>query len=339
VGDDFVPTRKGSYLYSESDISSGLLLRRDSQRAFPVVEGIPILMVPEMLHPPEHRVEVDLSDPKYEEAYEEMEFCNKVASEEAQKISESEAFKIVTPILEASEEELQEFPRPRNVWLDSTYDCAAQWDAYNHIAPVKNRRVLQLGGKGAHAVKFLLGGTSEAWVVTPMIGEVRCAVALAKQVGVSDRLRCVVAVAEELPLKNASFDIVFSGGSLHHTTTEKAIPEVNRILKEGGKFAATDPWRAPLYSIGTTIFGKREPDVHCRPLTEEGVRPVRKTFSDSSVIQHGTITRYPLLALNKIGLSVSQDIVWRLNNMDDKVCSFIPGFREMGSSVACLGSK
>ncbi len=41
-------------------------------------------------------------------------------------------------------------------------------------------------------------------------------------------------------------------------TTEVAMPEIARVLKPGGKFACNDPWRAPLYGIGTKILGKRE---------------------------------------------------------------------------------
>ncbi|WP_118828622.1 methyltransferase domain-containing protein [Salinibacter ruber] len=336
IGSRIVPARGKESISSQNPV---VLIREDLKVAFPIIDGVPVLLAPEVLHPPDCHIEVNLNDPKYEEAYEEMDFYNEVASEEARNIENSQAFRVIEPVWNACQENVQSFPTPRQIWLDSVYDCAAQWDAYKHISPIKGKRVLQMGGKGAHAVKFLLGGASEAWVVTPMIGEVRCAVALAEMVGVGDKLKCVVAVAEELPFVERSFDIVFSGGSLHHTRTERSITEVHRILRDNGRFAATDPWRAPLYSVGTAIFGKREPNVYCRPLTEERVKPVRKTFSSSSVEQHGTLTRYPLLALKKLGLSFSQDTVWKLNKMDDAVCSLIPRFREMGSSVACLGTK
>ena len=51
-------------------------------------------------------------------------------------------------------------------------------------------------------------------------------------------------------------------------TTELAMPEIARVLKPGGRFSAMDPWRAPLYAIGTKILGKREVNVYCRPLTQ-----------------------------------------------------------------------
>src|SRR5690606_33674889 len=118
-----------------------------------------------------------------------------------------------------------------------------------------------------------LGGAAEAWVVTPMLGEIRCAMALAEAAGVSDRLRSAVAVGEELPFAAESFDGIYCGGCLHHMQTEIALPEISRVLAPGGAFAAVEPWRAPLYAIGTRIFGKRERGAFCRPLTRERVAP------------------------------------------------------------------
>ena len=48
------------------------------------------------------------------------------------------------------------------------------------------------------------------------------------QVGVAD--------AEDLPFEDAAFDIVWSWGVLHHTPeTERAIREVRRVLRPGGR--------------------------------------------------------------------------------------------------------
>lgn len=320
-------------------VTPSVLRTEDRRRAYPVVDGVPILMVPEILGAPNDRRDFDLHDPKYAEAYQETAHYNSVSSIESQDILSSESYSIIEAVLDARPEVTGAFPTPRDVWLDAIYDCAAQWDAYAHIAPIPGKRIMQLGGKGAHAVKFLLGGAEEAWAVTPMLGEARCVIALAKSVGVADRLRCVVAIAEELPFAAESFDAVYAGGCLHHMVTAAAIPEVARVLRKGGKFAATDPWRAPLYGIGTKIFGKREPTVYCRPLTSERVAPVRDAFSAANIAQHGTLTRYPLLALGKLGLSCTLSAVWRINRIDDAICSAVPGLRARGSSVACLGTK
>lgn len=315
-----------------------VLLREDLRCAYPVVDGIPVLLAPEVLTGAADREAFDLRDPRYAEAYEEMEFYDQVATEDAGRILESTAWRSVSRVLRVGEADRRRFPHPKEVWIDAVYDCASQWDAYRHLAPVEGKRVVQLGGKGIHAVKLLLAGAAEAWVVAPMIGEMRCALALAAAAGVDDRLRCAVAVAEELPLVSGSIDAIFSAGCLHHMTADLALPEVARVLCPGGRFAAIEPWRAPLYAIGTKLLGKREPAVYCRPLTRKRVEPLSHSFAWSDVVHHGALTRYPLLALSKFGIASNLAVVWQFNQVDDAICGAV-GLRRMGSSVAVLGTK
>ncbi len=321
-------------------VTPTLLVRADRACAYPVLDGVPILLAPEMVTIVERRRAFDLRLPQYAEAYEEMRFYNRVASHEAQKIEDSDLFlKAIKPILAASPTQIDSFPEPWDLWLDATYDTGSQMDAYSHIAPIKGKRVLQLGGMGLHAVKLLLAGASEAWVLTPMIGEVEHSVALAKAAGVADRLRCVVAVAEELPFASDTFDIIYSGGCVHHMVTDLALPEASRALKKGGKFAAVDPWRAPFYSIGTKVFGKREPEVYCRPLTTERAAPLATAFEFAQVSRHGALTRYPLIALDRVGVSSSLRFAHDVGKWDDKLSSWIPGLGKLASSAALLGTK
>jgi len=316
-----------------------VLLRDDLRCAYPVVDGVPILLVPEALRPEGTGDAVSLGDPKYAEAYAEMAFYNDLGTTEAADIRRSEAYAVVEPVWRARPEERAAFPEPRGVWIDAVYECAAQWDAYQHIAPLAGKRILQLGGTGSHGVKFLLGGAAEAWLVTPMLGEVRCGLALARELGVGERLRCVVGVAEQLPLAPGRFDAVYAPGSLHHTVTADALPEAARVLKPGGRFASVDPWRAPFYALGIAVFGKREPDVQCRPLTSGRVAPMATAFPGHAQVQHGTLTRYPLLALGKLGVGCGLSTAWTLTAIDDAVCSWLPGLRRLGSAVALLGTK
>ncbi len=230
------------------------------------------------------------------------------------------------------------FPNPISIWIDAVHDCIAQWDAYHHLAPIAGKRVLQLGGVGIHAVKFLLGGAAQAWLLSPVQAELKFAVALATCFGVENRLRCAEGVAEDLPFEDESFDRCYSGGCLHHMDVARAMPEIRRVLSPGGRFATVDPWRTPLFAIGTRVFGKREKDVHCRPLDTERMKPAHETFPDLRIIHHGTLSRYPLLALHKLHLPLPLWCVWRIRRLDDAVCSCVPGLRRWGSGVAVLGS-
>lgn len=320
-------------------VTATLMVRSDNACAYPVVDGIPILLAPEQITPASRPLTWDLKDVKYAEAYEEMTFYNQVAKAEAANIREAEAYRMIEPVLRLPSEERGTFPEPKEVWIDCVPDCKAQYEASKYLGDIKGKRILQLGGKGIHAAKFLLAGAAEAWVMTPMLGEVYCSTALAKEAGVLDRLRCVVGVAEEIPVADNFFDAVYSGGCVHHMTTELAMPEVARVLKTGGKFSSMDPWRAPLYAIGTKMLGKREVSVFCRPLTKARVAPIYAAFSEAKKEQYGTLTRYPALALGKFGVSLSFGTMWQLYKFDDSLCSCIPGMRGFGSSVALFGTK
>jgi len=317
-----------------------VLLRDDLRSAYPLVNTVPVLLVPEMLCPAQQPRVFDLGDPRYAEAYQEMDHYNRVSTQQSLDIKSSESFRIIEPLLKTPSANLASFPKPCALWADAAYDCAAQVEAYAHIAPLRGKRVLQLGGMGIHAVKFLLAGAEQAWVVSPMLGEMRCALALAQAAGVVERLRCAVCIAEELPFHDQYFDAVYSGGCVHHMVTPLAFPEMARVLRSGGRFAAVDPWKTPLHSVGTRIFGKREANVYCRPLTEKRIEPLKTSFAEHGILHHGALFRYPLLALNKLGLRITPSLGWYVSRLDDSISSCIPKFRRrFGGSTALLATK
>ncbi len=329
------PARKSSSPFGSTPM---VLLREDQKCAYPVVDGFPILLGPEMLYSSDEPISFDLASPQYEEAYLEMEFYNDVAIKESQDITASESYEVVQTILRGKRSD-RHFPNPSDVWVDSKYGCVSQFEAYQHLAPIAGKRAVQIGGKGIHAVKFLLAGAAEGWLVTPMLGEACCAQALAQKADVADRLHCVVGIAEELPLASDSIDVVFSGGCIHHMRTEIAFPEIKRILRVGGRVGAVEPWRAPFYETGIKIFGKQENNPYCRPLDKGRIAPLFDVFQKSRVSHHGSLTRYPLLALSKLGLELPMPCMRIITNADDAVSTLVPGLRGIGSSVALLGEK
>lgn len=324
-----------------------VLLRSDDACAYPVLEqGIPVLLVPEMLLPEGSERHFDLSAPQYAEAYAEMAHYDAVGeanrrAAEAKGLHElersSDSLRSLAAIAGLSPEDRAGFPAPEDVWVDATHDGPAQRDAYHHLAPLAGKSVLQLGGAGTAAVKFLLGGAAEATLVSPMPGELFFAQYLGAAYGVTERLRLVVAVAEELPFADATFDVIFSGGSVHHMETPLAFPECARVLRSGGRFAANEPWRAPLYAVGTRLFGQREKgDVFCRPLTTARVDPLFGAFDAARVVHHGTFARYPMIALGKLGVVPSRRVLRAISEIDDRIASVLR-VRRFGSSVAVLG--
>ncbi len=278
---------------------------------------------------------------RYELTDEEIDHYSSVASKQGEMVAtgaQPTIIKNLAPAMAASEEAILSFPEPRDVWIDATYDGAAQSDSYTHIAPVAGKRLLQLGGSGLHAIKAILAGAREAWLLTPVLDEARLALAVARRLGLHHRLTCVVAVGEKLPFARGSFDAIVSGGCLHHMQTERAIPECARVLSARGRFAAWDPWRSPLYGIGTRVFGKREIEVNCQPITAARAEPLQEAFDTATVIHHGALTRYFLIALGKMRIDLNEATVSSITRIDDFVSALVPGLRRTGSSVALLGA-
>jgi SAM-dependent methyltransferase/uncharacterized protein YbaR (Trm112 family) len=319
-----------------------VMLREDLRCAYPVVGAIPVLMVPEQLVPENVDgpvASVDTSDPRYAESYDEMAHYNSVARREAELIEASPAAAGLSRVRDLSPERRSSFPEPRGAWLDAAYEPAAQFDAFRHLAPMTGKRVLQVGGKGTHAVRFLLAGAAEAWVMSPMVEELQHGIALARHVGVKDSYCCVAGIAEEMPFADETFDAVYSESCVHHMVTGMASEEFRRILRPGGRFAAVEPWRAPLYGWGIRLFGKREKGVHCQPMTSERAKPFLDAFDNASVIHHGALTRYPMLALAQLGWELPARHVDMIMRIDDACASRLPGLRDMGSSTAILGTR
>jgi ubiquinone/menaquinone biosynthesis C-methylase UbiE/uncharacterized protein YbaR (Trm112 family) len=334
-------TREGTKDVPPIGETESVLLREDGRAAYPIVSGVPVLLAPEILTATPTKF--DLVTSHYAEAYSETAFYDASAASLAEQIRhgsltsvDAEGIQSLDRIRRLRSEDLATFPYPLDRWLASRMDLGSEWDCYRHIAPVKDQRVLQLGGTGVAAISFLLAGAREGVLVTPMVGEATLATALADAARV--QLQCVVGIAEEIPLANASFDVVYSGGCVHHMTTDRAFPEIARVLRPGGRFAAIEPWRAPLYSIGTRICGKRESNPFCRPLTRARVAPFFGAFPSATIVQHGALTRYPMLALEKFGARFSLATAWQIGRWDDRICGLL-GLRRFGSGVALLAQK
>lgn len=105
------------------------------------------------------------------------------------------------------------------------------------LAELRGKRVLEIGsGAGGHCAMFARHG---ATVTAIDITEKRVAATAAKfRLLGQDAQGCLAlrGDAESLPFTYDTFDIVYSDGVLHHTTsTEKAVAEVFRVLKPGDR--------------------------------------------------------------------------------------------------------
>lgn len=226
-------------------------------------------------------------------------------------------------------------------WLDAGPDCTSQADVYIHLsASIVGGRVLQIGGSGQAALKTLAGGASRATLVTPCAGEAELAAGLAQELGYSDRFSTAVGFAEDLPVESESMDAVIAEGCLHHTNTADSLRESARVLVPGGRFGAWEPWKAALYMFGITVFGKRDPDVNCRPIDPTRVAELATIFPNWSEVRlHGAMTRYPAILWARYLKAPKFSTTLRFTQIDDRISKHIPALARNGSSCSILAIK
>jgi SAM-dependent methyltransferase len=324
---------------------TSLLIDATAGVAFPVVNGAPVLMWPDAYVPASGAVPpADMGDHLYAEAYAEMAFYNVASGSQVADIRKTEIYGRLRRMADAGQPGA--FPEPLDLWIESVHDSAAQVGVYRYLAPLQDKTFMQLGGDGRHAIVALLAGARQAVLLTPMIGEVEFCHALAAALGVADRLSCVLGLAEALPFADGVFDAIYSPGCLHHMRLDVALPEIRRVLATGGAFAAHEPWRTPIYGVGTWLFGKREhglinrtQSVYCSPLTPERLAPLAINFPDHVTRNHGPVARYFLIVLDKLGLRWPQRSMINIAAWDDRLAHRLHIPSDWGGSIMVGGRK
>lgn len=315
------------------DSDAGVRWLEDSEGSlFPCVGGVPMLTW-QFRH---DRTSLTPRKSAYEIPTEEMLHYTRVSLGDLDESETSVAWRATR----AAQRAVGPFPQDLDAWIDAAYDAAAQLRGYQHVAATLPGGIAcQLGGTGIHAVKMLLAGAKQAVLISPVPGEVFLGIELAKCVGVADRLVPVVGMGEEIPVRDATLDVVYCGGTLHHMDTRAAGAAIHRILRPGGRWAAIEPWRVPfLYGLGTRIFGKREREVHCKPIDPLRLRELRSGFgANINAENHGAILRYPLLAARKLGIRPNERSLTRWALFEDR---HLPSWlRRLGGSFSIIGER
>jgi SAM-dependent methyltransferase len=316
--------------------TASVAIAEEAGWAYPVLDGVPILMVPERLYPNGAGPASDVTQPPYAEAYREaIRYTELIEASHANPIAaEAARLRELQAIVAAG--------GPRypalGVWLSGTDEIGAQRRAINHLAPVKGARALQIGGIGSHVLAMVAAGAKVGMLVSPVPAEVQWFRAVADEAGLADRVAFACALAEELPLGDASVDRVYSPSSIHHTDTSRSFPEIARVLAPGGRFASVDVYRSPLYGVGIRLFGKRERGVACKPLDGERLRP-SSALPGAELTFHGSLFRYPLAVVARRGRRPSLRTSVRLAAAEDAIARRMPGVSRLSSLVCVTAAR
>lgn len=304
----------------------------DAGWGYPVVDGIPMLLLPERLYASVDRPAVDVTVGPYAEAYSEAIRYGELldATSSAEVTREAAYLRHLTEVAAVNGP-----PYPAlGVWLGGTDEIGAQRRALGHLAPVAGKRALQIGGRGSHVLAMVAAGATLGILISPVPAEVRWFRAVAEEAGLGERVMHACALAEEMPLADASIDRVYSPSSIHHTVTARSFPEIARVLASGGRFASVDVYRSPLYGLGIRLFGKRERGVTCQPLDADRLTP-SDALPGVAVTFHGSLFRYVLAVAARRGRRPSLRTSVRFAATEDAIARHVPGVSRL-SSLVCV---
>jgi ubiquinone/menaquinone biosynthesis C-methylase UbiE len=115
--------------------------------------------------------------------------------------------------------------------------------------------------------------------------------------GIEDRSRFLVADAHATDFPDDSFDLIIGDSILHHLELRRALLEIRRILRPGGRAVFLEPlWHNPLLRLGRALTpSARTPDEH--PLTVRDWQLCAEIFPEFEHEERELLT-IPLMPLN-----------------------------------------
>lgn len=328
------PTLVGLGNNAPIGLTKELMVTQNDLIGYPIVDGVPVVLAPEAFSF-DSAVTRSVSDRRYAEAYAEREHYGQSFDISTNDIDTSSAWREVQPVFErVTPESARSFPDPPELWLSSNSTASARHGALSFLGDLKDTNVLQIGGGGTHALLMLIAGAKQAVTISPMPRELAMGVSIARRLGFENRFFAVCAVAEEIPLESGTIDRAYSGGSMHHTWTDKSFPEIARVLTSSGRFASVDVFAAPLHGIGTRIFGKAEKGVNCEPMDRNRISPAYAFFRLVEETYHGALARYPLAVAQRMGVTPTPAMAWRLARWEDSIAARYPLIERQASLVS-----
>jgi SAM-dependent methyltransferase len=115
--------------------------------------------------------------------------------------------------------------------------------AFHLVGDISGKSVLDLGcGAGENTVCLAHRG-ARIWALDICEALVRTARRRLAGHHLSGRARVLVGSAHAIPLRTASVDVVFGNAVLHHLDLDRAVIEIGRVLRPGGRAVFREPVR------------------------------------------------------------------------------------------------
>lgn len=168
-------------------------------------------------------------------------------------------------------------------YIDPPEDtCYSLEYAYHLLGDVRGKRVLDYGcGDGLNSLLLSRrGATVKSLDISPDLIEL--ARHRMRLNGVKEVVEFITGSAHEIPLPDASVDVVFGMAILHHLDLALSSREVHRVLKPGGRGIFLEPVRnSRLVKAIRRLIPYHSPDVSPfeRPLTDRELQGYAQPFS------------------------------------------------------------
>jgi ubiquinone/menaquinone biosynthesis C-methylase UbiE len=194
--------------------------------------------------------------------------------------------------------------------------------------------VLDYGCGPGYLTKYLLEqGAAHVTGIDVSDGEIEQARERARANGLEDRSRFLVADGHATEFPDDSFDLIVGDAILHHLDLRRALVELRRILRPGGRAVFMEPlWHNPLLRLGRALTpSARTPDEH--PLTVADWELCAEIFPAFEHEERELLT-IPLMPLNLVLPKRAQKwLARRVWAADDAVMARFPRLRKHARST------
>jgi ubiquinone/menaquinone biosynthesis C-methylase UbiE len=227
----------------------------------------------------------------------------------------------------------------------TTYHLVRRWiwraigefrrnDEAHSLYDANGADVLDYGcGPGYLAKHLIADGARSVTGIDVSDAEIEQARERATADGVADRTRFLVEDAHAMSFPDGSFDVIVGDSILHHLELRKALLEIRRVLRPGGRAVFLEPlWHNPLLRLGRALTpSARTPDEH--PLTVHDWALCAEIFPNFEHEERELFT-IPLMPLNLVlPKALQQRLARRVWAFDDRMMARFPSLRKYARST------